>query len=712
MQLMKMRFLKFVAGICAVTLIAVACSAATEGVAIKGLSVHGKGVVVDQAKSLPHLKACLGSRASISKRQFEVDCALPYLAGLWVAKKGLLRSHKDLPAAADDWLVKKPADGRWPIYYPSEVKAAKEDLDGLMTNFAASDITLKELPNPRPVPGTPEGEIYEQAGLMYLPNSYVVPGGIFNEMYGWDTYFIIRGLLDTATYFLGNDSAKYWDLDDLKMVELDKNTSKSFAVRLFSLAKGMADNHAFMINFYGGFVPNANRIYYLTRSQPPLFVREVKAIYDWAKKNSAIVPYRDTLSRFLRIKPATNYDEWLATEMLPAAKQYYDYWTDPTATVFGGDRNPRVAEVKGFRLPLYHADGVGPAAEIVNSKIPGNIGEYENVAAYFASFPEANPDNMFYDPAKSSNPIEALTAEFYTADRTVRASGYDLSGRYGVAGQWAAGYAPVALMALVYQMGSDINGLSKSAGTNQFTVPDADLEKFRHAARALYSVRRSDDKAGTFSDVWVGSGNRARPYTYATMFYPLWADRLVDTTMARQIASAAVEMREVSQDQLVFSQEAIESDASTARVLVDAGAIKTCALKTISNQPRCTEKTESKRVADAKFIDGANFGIPLSMKFTGDQWDYPNVWGPPQFFASEGLRNFGFKDLAKIADKGWIEAVDIGLAKSGYFDEKYVFDNPSLVPPVSSSYSEDQIGFGFTNAVYINTWMRENGQSQ
>jgi alpha,alpha-trehalase len=32
-------------------------------------------------------------------------------------------------------------------------------------------------------------------GLLYLPDKYVVPGGRFNEMYGWDSYFIIRGLL-------------------------------------------------------------------------------------------------------------------------------------------------------------------------------------------------------------------------------------------------------------------------------------------------------------------------------------------------------------------------------------------------------------------------------------------------------------------------------------------------------------------------------------
>ena len=41
------------------------------------------------------------------------------------------------------------------------------------------------------------GEI-AHPGLLYLPNKYVVPGGRFNEMYGWDSYFIILGLIGTA----------------------------------------------------------------------------------------------------------------------------------------------------------------------------------------------------------------------------------------------------------------------------------------------------------------------------------------------------------------------------------------------------------------------------------------------------------------------------------------------------------------------------------
>src|SRR5260370_84939 len=86
-------------------------------------------------------------------------------------------------------------------------------------------------------------------GLLYLENPYVVPGGQFNEMYGWDSYFIIRGLLR------------------------EHRTE---------LAKGMVENFFFEINHYGGLL-NANRTYYLTRSQPPFLSSMIMAVYEAEK---------------------------------------------------------------------------------------------------------------------------------------------------------------------------------------------------------------------------------------------------------------------------------------------------------------------------------------------------------------------------------------------------------------------------------------------
>ncbi|MEM6802539.1 MAG: trehalase family glycosidase [Bacteroidota bacterium] len=81
------------------------------------------------------------------------------------------------------------------------------------------------------------------ASLLPLPKRYIVPGGRFREIYYWDSYFTIEGLI----------------LHDAL------------------LAEEMVDNFAFLIDSLG-FIPNGNRNYYLTRSQPPFFSLMVAAI--------------------------------------------------------------------------------------------------------------------------------------------------------------------------------------------------------------------------------------------------------------------------------------------------------------------------------------------------------------------------------------------------------------------------------------------------
>src|SRR3984893_73509 len=55
------------------------------------------------------------------------------------------------------------------------------------------NVRVENLPNR--IAGLGESRKIDTNGLLYLENPYVVPGGQFNEMYGWDSYFIIRGLL-------------------------------------------------------------------------------------------------------------------------------------------------------------------------------------------------------------------------------------------------------------------------------------------------------------------------------------------------------------------------------------------------------------------------------------------------------------------------------------------------------------------------------------
>jgi alpha,alpha-trehalase len=85
----------------------------------------------------------------------------------------------------------------------------------------------------------------ERSSLIPLPYDYVVPGGRFSEVYYWDSYFTILGLKAQNRY------------------ELIQNMVKNFAYLIDTI----------------GFIPNGNRDYYLTRSQPPFFsliVRELE----------------------------------------------------------------------------------------------------------------------------------------------------------------------------------------------------------------------------------------------------------------------------------------------------------------------------------------------------------------------------------------------------------------------------------------------------
>lgn len=98
------------------------------------------------------------------------------------------------------------------------------------------------------------------SSLIPLPHPYIVPGGRFREVYYWDSYFTMLGL------------------------QVDKQTGTM---------TNIVDNFAYLIHQFG-FIPNGNRTYYLTRSQPPFFSMMVELLaHD--QGNSVMIKYQPAI---------------------------------------------------------------------------------------------------------------------------------------------------------------------------------------------------------------------------------------------------------------------------------------------------------------------------------------------------------------------------------------------------------------------------------
>lgn len=176
----------------------------------------------------------------------------------------LTRDLKHAVEAARD--PKTECEGPCVPVYVSAAESPETIAAQLERALEASDFAKVSI---RPLPGAPEH--IKEHGLLYVPGRYVVPGGRFNELYGWDSYFIALGLLREGRT---------------------------------GLAQSLADQCLYEVEQYGA-VLNCNRTYCLTRSHPPFLSRLVLAVC------------------------AQSGDlDWLR-RALPAVERYHAYWHTP-----------------------------------------------------------------------------------------------------------------------------------------------------------------------------------------------------------------------------------------------------------------------------------------------------------------------------------------------------------------------------------------------
>jgi alpha,alpha-trehalase len=143
------------------------------------------------------------------------------------------------------------------------------------------------------------------SSLLPLPEPYVVPGGRFREMYYWDSYFTMLGLVESGRR---------------------------------DLVEHMVQDFAHLIDTYGH-VPNGTRTYYLSRSQPPFFYAMVGLLSD-----------DDPAAAFARY--------------LPELRREYGFWMDGEAGLRRGTAHRRVVAMpNGAILNRYWDDADTPRDE-------------------------------------------------------------------------------------------------------------------------------------------------------------------------------------------------------------------------------------------------------------------------------------------------------------------------------------------------------------
>jgi alpha,alpha-trehalase len=289
-----------------------------------------------------------------------------------------------------------------------------------------------------------------QSGLLYLPKPYIVPGGRFNEMYGWDSYFIELGLLANGRP---------------------------------DLAKDILENFLFEVEHYGG-VLNANRSYYLSRSQPP-FLAEM--ILDYKRQT------RDH-------KNADSDEKWLGRAYRDA-KFAYELWADPRHRA-GGTGLSRYADYES-----------GPVPEMADDDQ-----YYAKALRWLAEHPSEHPDYLAPQSNGSTHEPQ-LSDEFFQGDRADRESGFDTTFRFGPFAGSTHHFAPVCLNSLLYRYERDMATIADILRRREEAKRWRERAKRRKRAMNAFLWSTKERRFVDYDFV----GKRQSNYVYVTSLYPLWA---------------------------------------------------------------------------------------------------------------------------------------------------------------------------------------------
>jgi alpha,alpha-trehalase len=362
---------------------------------------------------------------------------------------------------------------------PERLAHTAARLQGEIAAFAPKTLEVRTLPERSAWPewssklGAEHGllslAVEERDGrLEALP--FVVPGGRFNEMYGWDSYFILLGTI---------------------------------ADERLDLARGLVENAAYEIEHYGA-VLNANRTYYLTRAQPPFFAAMVRAYWE--------------------ASPEAGRDgAWLARMLRAAQLEHEAVWSrEPrSSSVCRGDAERRVCLARYAGLGRGQPPEVEPGhfdwlwqdmgRSLEPSYAAGTLPERNLVAELDAAFEhdrcmrESGHDTTyrwFWSDAKGAARPSNRCADMLTVDLNSLLYRYEVDLAFLQSELDAKRHAPAAPQPISARTWC-------ARASNRF---------------ALLLERLWSPRAGLFFDALLEpSGTRQTGYVSATALYPLWA---------------------------------------------------------------------------------------------------------------------------------------------------------------------------------------------
>ena len=213
----------------------------------------------------------------------------------------------------------------------------------------------------------------DRGSLLALPHPYTVPGGRFSEQFYWDSYFIMLGL---------KSSNRWKDIEN------------------------MMKNYTYMIRKFG-FIPTANRNYFLTRSQPPFFSHMVELLAEYRGK-SMFVQY------------------------LPYLQAEYSFWMK------GKNLLQKSNKFQAYRRVVKMPDG-----EILNR--------------YYDDSDTPRPESFHEDIATASTKADRSPNSTYVHLRAAAESGWDFSSRWfadpmDLSSIETTDFVPVDLNSLLYHL--------------------------------------------------------------------------------------------------------------------------------------------------------------------------------------------------------------------------------------------------------------------